>query len=251
MSFIATVYMDGRDVTDFVQSVSVKQQTECYYRTFNITFKGWHSINLTASWDIFGSRTANYPRSEIQIRNGVSNPDQAPRFSFTGGVPTTEIQGYDWAWRAQKVRTGEHAAINTLVIAANSTAARRAVIKSTAVVGRWRWIRATTLHEAITQLGLLAGMWVEIRIPDVAIAAQVLDPGQTLWDSILQLAQPFAPEPYFRRSEDRMLLADRAAAAQGVGSLLVLSESLVKSITGVPAVAQLLRRLLIGVPRWL
>jgi hypothetical protein len=251
MILLPTVYMGGRDVGAFLQRVAVSNATATYYRSFTVTFRGWHSIDLTASWDIFATHTASIPRSETQIRNGISNPDQLPKFTFAGDVPTTEVQGFDWAWRAQKVRTGDNAAINTLVIAPDSTSARRAVFTSNTVVGNWSWIRATTLHEAITQLGLLAGMQIELRIPDVAIAAQVLPPGQTIWDSILNLARPFAPEPYFRRCEDRMLLADRAAAAQGIGSSLGLSEDLVKSIDGVPATAQMLRRLLIGVPPWL
>ena len=249
MILYPTVYMNGSPVTWFVQTVSPSNSPGSYYRQCLLVFKGWHDIDITAlpAWDVYASHDPTDPRGELIIRNGVIPPDQPPRFTFDGGVPTTEVMVYDWAWLAQRVRDDRH----TLVIASDATAARRAVMSYVGPVGDWRYLQASTLHQAITQLAALVGMWIDIRLPNARFSAKVFAPGTTLWNAILQLAEPFAPEPYFRRAEGRMLLADRAAAAQGAGSSLALSEKVVKSIAGGTRIAHVVRRVLVQVPRWL
>ncbi len=249
-----TVYMDQRDVTAWVDSVSVTQARGEVYRTFSVRLRGWHEVTPSSVFDVYATHDATNPRSTLLIRSGVIPPDRPPQIDVRGTeVLAVTVAGYDWVYLAC-VRL----APQTLVIAPDMESARRCVAASTQPRGKWSLLRATTVHEAVVQLGLVAGLAVELRIPDVAVAPQVLDPTKAIWDAIRSLVDPFAPDYYFRRAEDRVLIADRMGAAQGMGSSLVLSQQLVdqaKGITSLPAylhgVPKYLRRVLIQVPPWL
>jgi len=156
------------------------------------------------------------------------------------------VTGYDWSWMAQR-----RCPSDTLVIASSRKLARWAIEKAEGPVGRWRWIPTPTLHDAVQKLGALAGFTCELRIPNFRISAQVLDPTKSYWQSILELTECFAPRYEFRRTENRVLITDRVAAFQGVGSTMVLSEAAIKGIEAGPSVFRYVRRVLIEVPRWL
>jgi hypothetical protein len=247
---LPTVYMDQRDVTAAVDAVTVTQSKGVLYRECVITFRGWHSLDMASRWDVYASRSATVPRSEIQIRSGIIAPDREPTIKVSGKeVLATIVTVYDWAY----VATMFHPSC-TLVVAPDMTAAVRAVAEATDPVGRWVCIHATTLHDAVLKIAALAGFWVDIRIPNVRVSAQVMPAGQSCWDSIKSLTDPFAPNYWFRRGESRLIIADRAATYQGVGSTLVLAPAAVdqdKGITAGPTIYRTLRRVVIGVPRWL
>ena len=250
MILIPTVYMDQRDVTAAVDAVTVTQSKGVLYRECAIRFRGWHSIDMGSRWDVYMSRDATNPRSSIQIRAGIIAPDREPTIQVTGkDVLSTTVTVYDWAY----VATMFHPSC-TVVVAPDMTSAVRAVAETTAPVGRWVCLQAVTLHDAVSQLAALAGFWVEISIPNVKVSAQVMPATQSCWDSIKSLTDPFAPNYWFRRGEGRLIIADRTAAYQGAGSTLVLSPAVVdhdKGITAGPTIYRTLRRVVIGVPRWL
>jgi hypothetical protein len=241
-----TVYMDRRDVTQWCESVSWGNAAHEIYRNFSLTFKGWHSITPGASWDIYGTRDPLVPRSEVLIRNGVIPPDRQPVMTFEGDELRMTVNGYDWSWMAQR-----RCPSDTIVIASSRKLARWAIEKAAGPVGRWRWIPTATLHDAVQKLGSLAGFTCELRIPNFRISAQVLDPTKSYWQSILDLTECLAPEYLFRRTENRVLITDRVARLQGVGSTMVLSEAAIKGIEAGPSVFRYVRRVLIEVPRWL
>ncbi len=248
MNVSVSVLMGGRPVTAWVDSVSVNQALHCYYRDFTVTLRGWHDVDAAASWDIYASHDALNPYSEILIRTGVVPPDRLPTVQWDGDVPLITVQGYDWAWMAQR-RMSQ----TTLVIAPDQVAARKAVIAAGAAsVGVWSWLRAATMHDAVTQLSLMAGFTADIRIPDTPISVQILDPTQSLWAAITSLTDPFAPKIYFRRAENRCVFADRATAGMAVGSKLALPASIVKGpVTANPTMFRYVSRVIVRVPRWL
>jgi hypothetical protein len=241
-----TVYMDRRDVTQWCETISWGNAVHEVYRDFSLTFKGWHSIAPGASWDIYGTRDPLVPRSEVLIRNGVIPPDRQPVVSFAGDELRMTVTGYDWPWMAQR-----RCPSDTVVVASSRKLARSAIDKAEGPVGRWRWIPAPTLHDAVRSLGSLAGFTCELRIPNFRISSQVLDPTKSYWQSILEFTECLAPEYLFRRTENRVLITDRVARLQGVGSTMVLSEAAIKGIEAGPTRFRYVRRVLIEVPRWL
>jgi hypothetical protein len=250
MILLPTVYMDGRDVTSAVDAVTVTHGKGVLYRECAIRFRGWHSVDMASKWDVYMSRDATVPRSEIQIRSGVIAPDREPTIQVSGkAVLSTTVTVYDWAY----VATMFHPPC-TIVVAPDMTAATRAVAQAEEPVGAWVCLQATTLHDAVSKLAALAGFWVEISIPNVKVSAQVMLATQSCWESIKSLTDPFAPNYWFRRAEGRLIIADRAATYQAVGSTLVLSKASVaqdKGITAGPTIYRTLRRVVVGVPRWL
>ena len=240
-----TVYMDRRDVTQWCETIAWGNAAHELYRNFSLTFKGWHSIVPGASWDIYGTRDPLVPRSEVLIRSGVIPPDRRPVMTFEGDELRTTVTGYDWSWMAQR-----RCPSDTIVIASSRKLARWAIEKADGPVGRWRWIPTATLHDAVQKLGSLAGFTCELRIPNFRISAQVLDPTKSYWQSILDLTECLAPEYLFRRTENRVLITDRVARLQGVGSTMVLSEAAIRGIEAGPTRFRYVRRVLVEVPRW-
>jgi hypothetical protein len=240
--------MGGRPVTAWVDSVSVNQALHCYYREFTVTLRGWHDIDPSAAWDIYGSHDPTNPYSEILIRAGVVPPDRLPTVQWDGDVPLITVQGYDWAWMAQRRMSP-----TTLVLAPDQVSARKAAMAAgEASLGRWSWVRAATMHDAIRQLSLLAGFTADIRIPNAPLAVQVIDPTQSLWAAITSVTDPWAPKIYFRRTENRVVFADRATAGMAVGSTLAIPADVVKGpITAAPTAYRYVSRVIVKVPRWL
>lgn len=241
------VLMGGRNVTPWVESVTVNQALHCYYRDFTVSLRGWHHVDPSATWDIYASHNEANPYSEVLMRAGVVPPDRLPRTKWDSGVPTTTIQGYDWAWMAQR-----RMAPSTLVLAPDSTTARNLVLaKGQSIVGRWSWVNAPTLYRAVTELGLLAGFESDIRIPNFMLAGQILDPTKSVWDAIATLVDPLAPKIYFRRSQNCVVYSDRATTPMSVGSTLALPGSVVASVEAGPSTYRFVGRVIIEVPRWL
>jgi hypothetical protein len=147
----------------------------------------------------------------------------------------------------------------TLVIAPDIASAQKAAANAKTPIGTWQWIPATTLHDAVYQLGRVAGLAIELRIPDVQIQATVIDPSKSIWTAIKTLCEAtFAPEYYFRRTEDRVIIADRVGESQGVGSSIAISTQMVDQAKGITAgpytifgVPIYVRRVIFGVDAWL
>jgi len=232
--------MDQRDVTRWVSSLAVSQEPDCYYRTFALTFRGWHSVDPAARWDIYGSRDEATPRETVLIRAGIVPPDRQPIVTVDKKGLSVAVTGYDWAWMAQR-----RAPTSTVVLAPTRSAARRAIEAYNAFVGRWQWVEAATLHDAVTRLGALAGFWAELRIPNYSLTSYVMDPQKSYWEGIANLLEPLAPRIYFRRTESRVLIADRAAQWIGIGSVLKLSENQITSVEAGPSFFKYVRRVLL------
>ncbi len=246
-----SVFMDKRPVTPFVRQVKWQQARRQYYRSFEITFAGWSSVSSASKFDIYASHNAADPRAELVIAGGMQAPDQKPKTAVDGDVPTVTVTGYDWAWFAQRLKAP---GFSTVVLARSMDDARKAVYKATAPLGRWQWVPATTLHQAVAALAALAGFTVELRIPDYPFSAAIVRPEASLWDAILELVAPYAPEIYCRRTENRVLIVDRTARYQTAGTVIALSEGALRKPGGVeivPELARYRRRIILWVPRWL
>lgn len=246
-----TVYMDKRPITKFVKRLRVQQQSRCLYRSFELDLAGWSSVEVASSFDVYASHNPAVPRAEIVIAGGMQAPEQKPKVVVDGGVPTTTVVGYDWAWFAQRLKAP---GFTTVVVAKSAGDARRAVLKSATPLGRWQWLPAATLHAAVQGLGGLAGFSVELRMPDYPFSWVIIKPEASLWQAILDLVAPYAPEIYFRRTENRVLITDRVSRYQTAGTKIVLAEGALQNPGGVEVIPELMRyrrRVLLSVPRWL
>lgn len=231
MKCAITIYMNRRDVTGWLTRIYLRQVRDTpLFRQCELTFASWHEIEEDASWDVFGSYDPTKPRSEILLRGGIIPPDQRPQIGLQRGesVPVT-VTLYDWAWRAQRV-----APRSTLVVANSLSAGRRAVAEYGQPVGRYTTIVARHLSTAVAKLGALGGFWVDWRLPDYELGAMVLDPGQSLWESIRALCEPYAPEYYFRRDTDCLVVSDRLATEFGFGTTMTVGLKAVGRIEIVP-----------------
>lgn len=244
MNLSLTVYMDRRDVTEYVSSLSITQNASTYYREFELTLKGWQFASPTASWDIYGTRNPAEPRQALLIRNGTVPPDRQGTVTIDGTVPSLTLTGYDWAWMAQRRQPK-----TTVILAPTAQEARKEAMKEEkydkAQLGRWTWVPAMTMHQAVQALAALAGFFVEMRMPDYSLTVFVVDPGKSYWDAIIELLAPYVPRIYFRRTENRVLIADCAVQWLGIGSKLLLGEANVKSITAASTRFKYVRRVLL------
>lgn len=240
MNLSFTVYMDKRDVTEYVSSLKITQTPSTYYREFEVVLKGWHFVSPSAAWDIYGTRKLSEPRQALLIRNGVVPPDRQGTVTIDGSVPSITLNGYDWAWMAQRRQP-----TSTVVLAPTAKAARAEVLQAGEFVGRWSWVPATTMHQAVQALAAFGGFTVDMRMPNYNLTAYVVDPGKSYWDAIIGLIEPYLPRVYFRRSENRVLISDCAAQWLGIGTKLPLGQAAVRSITAASTRFKYVRRVLL------
>lgn len=252
-----TLYMNKRDVTGWLTSLRFQQSKDVYYRQCDVTFATWHEIEEDARWDLFGSYDPDDPRSEILIRNGIVADDQRPSFRLDRradeAMPVT-LSIYDWAWRAQRICHP-----TTLVVARSLTDGRRVVADYGQPVGRYTTLVASTLSGAVRALAALGGLWLDWRLPDYQLSAQVLDPvdpitnaSQALFQNIRTLADPYRPEYYFRRDTDCLVLSDRMATEFTVGTVTTFGEgSIAAPLEVTPSrPSRRIRRVIVGLKPW-
>jgi hypothetical protein len=239
-----TLYMDRRDVTPWVQSLTLRQAPRALYLQADVTFHGWWATDLSSRWDLYGTYDPTVPRSELLLRGGIIPPDQPAVVTLKRGEPVPSVTPIlDWAYFAQRVT-----ARRTIVVAPDRSSAQRAIAAYEGPIGAHAILTVDTMNEAVRQLASLTGFNVELRIPDYPIAATVLDPEQSLWDHIFNLVTPFKPEIYFRRDRCSVMIADTVGQQVGVGQTLNFSDDAVKSFEVSPTFRAHRRRVLIKVP---
>lgn len=251
-----TVYMNQRDVTPWVTAITFTQQANSYYRSAKVTFAGFNAIDEGATWDIFGTYDPTVPRSQVLIYQGAIPPEQPATFTLDAAAgPTVDVTINDWAWFAQRCMPKHSLVICKTVDEAIKTV-EKTIPSSTPnryqyAVGSWRWVQAGTFKQAATALANLSQFNITINTPDYDLQPYVVQPTKSTWDAILELAQPFVPEVFFRRTECRVILADRLQRFQGVGSQLVLSaKAIAGPLVATPRIVDYTRRVLLQVPQW-
>jgi hypothetical protein len=255
MKLKVTVYMNRRDLTPWVQSIALTQQANSYYRSAKVVFAGFNVIEDGATWDIFGSYDPATPRSEVLLYHGGVPPDQPATVTVQpGAVPLIEVTINDWAWFAQRVTPTD-----TLVIAPSLEQATKVVEQQSpsaqptryqVPIGSWRWLKAKTCIDAIEALANLGGFNVTLNMPDYPLQPYAVAPQKTIWQAIYDLAAPYVPEVFFRRTECRVILADRLQRFQGVGSRLELPVKAVQKLVASPKILDYTRRVILQVPPW-
>ncbi|MCP4897620.1 MAG: hypothetical protein GY906_11665 [bacterium] len=247
-----TVWMGKRDVTKWVQSCEVEQPPDCIYRQAKIDFAGWSAIESGARWDVCGSYNPAKPRAELLLRAGAIPPDRERRVIIAAGkVPTFSITVYDYVWHAQR-RTSDETIV--MVPDAGGLSADVALEnwrrKTSAPVGVHRvWSHVRTVGDAVKRLAARGGFRVIWGLPAYDMAPRVVDPKMSYWKAMLDLANPYAPEVYYRPTSNQIVFLDPYAVRYGVGSQLELDAKAVYSIPDVgPVTRNRVRRVILSVP---
>ena len=251
MNVFATLYMDRRDVTPWVDSLTLIQAPHTLYLKLDVTFRGWFPPTPTTSrWDLYGSYNTAVPRSELLFRGGIIPPDQPSTVTLDGDVPAIDVQIFDWAYYAQRLSPRR-----TIVLAPDRSAAQRALAAYEGPVGATAIVIVPTMHAAVRALAAFAALNVELRIPDYPMAARVLaptegprEPSMSIWQHIDDLVASFGPRIFFRRDRDTVMITDRMSTELGVGQVLTFAGPAVKSFTIQPSYLRHVRRVLIEVP---
>jgi len=254
-----TVYMNYRDVSAWVESLSWGQPTQELYREFSVTFAGWNAVEEYeegARWDIFASHDPTDPRSECVIRAGVIPPDREGQVVVTGQeVPKVTLKGYEQFWLAQRRRPSE-----TLVLVPGSGIlydivgghhiVRENTVKSALEaydqpVGRYRVLQyVNTVHEAIRRLSREAGFNVETRFQDAPLTPMVIDPEKSYWQVIDELSRSRRVRKRYRRATNTLLLVAPESDQYGIGQTLNLGSGNVVSVDGMPVRHKRIRRII-------
>lgn len=235
------VYMDTRDVTPWVRSVSWEQM-DAINRRFTIEFTAWHSFDETNRWDIFETANEADPRAEVVIRNGIVPPDRQRFISVSkDSPPSITAVGYEYIWLAKRRAPNE-----TVILVPSTNNVEADVSKALSNyrgewVGTYRvWSGVTRLSTAVKRLAAAARIRTSFRIPDYDFEPYVLDPSMSYFDAIVALTDPFQPVRYYVRTTNTIVIADPAAQIMEVGSTLNIPAKVIQSFQVRP---QLLRRI--------
>jgi len=262
VEFAFRVYMNQRDVTDWITSVDIEHPRKTLYRTWTFRFAGWSAIEEDATWDLFGSYDPiGEPRAEILSRAGVLPPDRerARLVVARGTMPRLEVRGYDYVWTAQRKRPRE-----TIVVVPSSAYIveeidGRPVLRENSVagalkryegpIGKYRvWTHVSSIGSAVRRLGNAAGVRVNYRLPRAPMIPYVIPPENSFWDSILELTEPWKPRFYYRDSDRMLLVADPLHSHYAIGGNLEVPADAVKRLSGAPIIQKRTRRILIRIP---
>ncbi len=253
MGYGITVYMDKRDVTDWITSVTI-EQVDSIHRKFALVFGAWHSFDQSNRWDIFESYDKEAdPRSEIVIRNGVVPEDRQRLVKVRAGdVPTITAEGYEYIWLAKRRAPQE-----TVILIPSTRNIEQDVGLAIAnykggEIGAYRvWAGARDLHTAIKRLMAAARIRVQVRLPNYEMAPYVVNPKLSYWKAVEKLSDPYAPVRYYQRSTNTIVIADPTSHLMGAGSTLNLPDDAVNILDVQPQRLRRIRRVLGRKTRWL
>ena len=255
LDFVCTVLMDGRDVSPWVKSVEISTEDKID-RKFTIVFSSWDQFSEANRWDIYGSYNPSQPNQEILIRNGRIPIDRWRSVSVgVGAVPQVIGTGYDYVWLAKR-----KAPRKTIVMMPDRRDYQANLKKAVndfqerndgRPIGRYQvWPSMTNLHKALTRLAHAGGIHISIQIPNYDLAPYVVDPKFSYWAAIEELASPFAPNIYYVRQNNTLVIADRQSEVMHSSNKLTLSPKIVADLTAAPIYTRRIRRVIMRIPAW-
>ena len=249
------ILIDGEDVTASVTSVQVEQPAETIYRTFRLDLVGAHNIGVDSRVDIYYN-AAGGDRETLVIRQGLLAPTWSQilkvgrvRSSGEAITPSVTLEGFDGVYLATR-----RAPLATVVLASDRQLAAKAVKGANGPVGRWRFVRARTLHDAVRWLAGAAGLRIELgAIPNHPFSARVLEPlgagrqpasgSSSYWSHLFDLLEPWAPDIYYRRESNTVVIVDRLSPrVSGNPFVTQLPQDLISNLTGRPRRRRHVRR---------
>lgn len=255
------VFMNRRDVTQWVSSIDIEHPRRTLYRQWTFNFNAWSNLEAGARWDIFATYDSSDPRAEVMSRQGILPPDRERRrlVISAASVPTLTVRGYDLAWIMQRRQPAE-----TIILVPSSTyqieeragapvlienSVAGAIDRYTGPVGRYRvWSYTKTLHQAVTKLARAAGVNVRLLLPNHDIQPVVIPPTSSYWKAISDLVAPWKPRYYYRDSTNTLVIVDPVTRHYRVGRTLELPSEAIQRLTGHPVEFKRARRLLVRVP---
>jgi hypothetical protein len=250
-----TVYMDQRDVTSWVNRVQISA-VDSMTRKFTIDFSSWHSFDVSSRWDIFESYDPTNPRQECTIRAGVIDPSRRKMVSVSkGSVPRVTVQGYEWAWLAQRKRP-----TSTIIVVPTSTdpnadvkAAINNYNKSNGgdPIGEYSvWHSMNSNHDVIRRLMQSAGMRSTIRIPKISVSPFVIPPKNSYFRQAKTMAEIFSAVIVYQRSTNTMQFLDPKDISMGASNLIEIPGEIVSNFSAQPKFRSRPTRVIMRFPPW-
>jgi hypothetical protein len=262
------VYVDHRDVTQWVTRLVVEQAPRTLYRRFEVTVAGWNLEEVTdgSRWDIFGSLdVVADPHAVCLIRDGYVPPDkEQTALVKIGDAPSVTFRGYDYAWVMMRRSPRDTIVMvpGTGLVWATNASGERYLIRNDIqvaldeyrsqnhIVGQYQvWYYVSTLESACNYLAQHAGCSLEYRMPGYNMQAWVVSPAKSYWETLLELVEPYAPDIYYRRDRNTLVIADSLASQYTLGfSKVTLPAGALENIKGVPDTRKRVRRVLVRIP---
>lgn len=248
MAFAVRVYNDQRDVTPWVQELTVEQPERELYLQWTIQLAAWSEITPGATWDVYGTYSPSTDPRAVSIgRAGVLPPDRELRLVVARQtVPSLTLVCYDRVWLAQRRGPSQ-----TLVLIPGSDRGRvrEALEAHDGAVGSYRVLtNVSTMHRAVTRLLAMAGLRVRLAVPDYDLQPTVVDPSQSYLAAALDLLTPYRPDYWVDRWSNTLVFADPIAPAYNLRRRLSLPAERIESISGAPVEYLRARRVILRVP---
>jgi hypothetical protein len=247
LDFACTVYMDRRDVSPWIRSVSINQN-DAVSRHFVLDFNTWQEFDETNRWDIFGTYDPTEPRQELLIRSGVIPNDRKRAVRVVkGNVPNVSAEGYEQIWLAKR-----RGPTKTIIMVPGwsrvNDQVQAAIEEYDGEVGLYRvWNGTYSMHRAVYKLANAAGIRVTITIPDYPLKPYVVPKENSYWQEIMRLTDPYAPHRYYARSLNRLVIADIQDKIMGAGSKLVVPGKIIDKLNATPVYTKRVRRVIVKV----
>ena len=251
MEYQATIYMDKRDVSDWVTSFRI-EQIDSIHRKFQLVFASWHSFDETNRWDIFETLDPANPRAVNTIRNGIIPVDRQRIVKVNADdVPKITAEGYEYVWLAKRLAPSE-----TIIMVPSTRninmEAGLAIANYSGEVGAHRiWAGVRDLHTAIRRLMAAARIRVQIRIPNYEMAPYIINPALSYWAAVKKLTDPYAPTRYYVRSTNTIVIEDATSALMGAGTVLNLPGDASRVFDVQPQRLRRIRRAFLKKTTWL
>ena len=259
-----TVYMDRRDITPWVKSLTVSQPRKTLWRTFDITLFGWAAVNAGSTFDIYIGTSSSSTRQECVISNGLLPPEKPPqvRFSSDGNVIAT-VSGYDYVWKTANRRPR-----STLVLTdrPGGMSVERALEAYRAngplsgytqktprgyPVGRTGIIYGVnTMHDAVEKLARMAGCDAAVLLPNYSTQPIVVPPTQSYWDVIRNLVAPYKPVTAYNRFSNMLIFSESINLMTGSFRGIEITEKAIRSVGAYTITPAMPRRIILRVNRW-
>jgi len=253
VDFRFAVYMNKRDLSPWVKSVSVEVSPDVVETKATVDFTGWSDVVAGATWDVFGSYSPTaVPRAEPLITDGVVPQDRTERVQIRkGSAPTFRVVVYSRAWEVQRRRPRRTIVLVPAVGPDAIASARTALANYDGPVGSVsHWVGVRTMRAAVNKLARSAGVNADVRLPDYPLAPMVVGPHETYWSAIASLVNPFRPQVNFDESTNTLQITDPTGPLMGAESPIALPADILEDLSIRPSNRRRPARVIVVVPRW-
>lgn len=250
-NFRTAIFMNGSEVTKFCSNVEC-EQTEQVWRRFTLDFRAWHFLQPRARWNIYMSYETSRTQGYGFIFNGIVPDNSNARITVPMGKPLTfSVTGYDFIWNAHQRSPRLTQVFVPSVAGASVRDATKALENFEGKPGRYDIVpRIRTMHDAVRKLGRLAGVTIQLDMPNYPWAPYVFPPGDSFFSAIGRLVNPYAPHASYSRWRNQLILSDSPSYFMGSGTRMEIPAALMDVVDASALIRQRPSRIRLEIPKW-